>query len=413
LKGKTYTLNQEIKQQILKRVNVLSRQGFRVLAVAYKITSKQNDYTPNDEQNLVFSGLTAFVDPPKLTARESLQLLEKLGISLKILTGDNELVTLKVCQELKLSVNKDQVMIGSQMETLSSEALENLVKQKVIFARLNPEQKQQIISALKKKGCVVGYLGDGINDAPSLREADIGISVNNAVDVAKEAADFILLKKSLHSLSEGVKEGRKTFGNVTKYILMGTSSNFGNMFSVAIASLFLPFLPMLPKQILLNNFLYDTSQLTLASDRVDEEYLEHPRKWNINYIKHFMLIFGPISSLFDFLTYFIMLFVFRASIPLFQTAWFTESLITQSVVIFCIRTRRVPFFKSQPSRIFMTNLIFMMLVTLALPYIMPFAKFFGLVAPPKMFYLVLVEMVVIYLFLIEIVKKWFYRHYDL
>ncbi len=411
--GKILPLNREIKQKIMQRLDKLSQDGFRVLAVGFKEVKKAADYTPIAESDMVFLGLIAFYDPPKTGVQMSLQKLIKLGIRTKILTGDNEMVTQKICRDLGLNIEKNQIVISSQLTKLNETESEKVIKEGIIFARLSPDEKQRVITILKKQGNVVGYLGDGINDAPSLKSADIGISVNNAVDVAKETADFILLHKSLHMLADGVYEGRKTFANVMKYILMGTSSNFGNMFSVAGASIFLPFLPMLPKQILLNNFLYDSSQLTLAADNIDEEYIAKPRKWNISYIKKYMLIFGSISSIFDFMTYFIMLGIFRASVPLFQTAWFTESLISQTLVILSIRTRRLPFFKSKISWIFLINIILVIILTLLLPQIAKFRDIFGFVSPPIVFYLILLEMMVLYLILVELAKSWFFRKYNL
>jgi len=259
---------------------------------------------------------------------------------------------------------------------------------------------------------VVGYLGDGINDAPSLRAADVGISVNNAVDVAKEAADLILLHKDLHVLANGVEEGRKTYGNVMKYILMGTSSNFGNMFSVAIASFFLPFLPMLPVQILLNNFLYDMSQLSIPSDKVDSTYLHRPKKWSLSFIRHFMMVFGPISSIFDLLTFGLMLFVFKASISLFQTGWFIESLTTQAMIIFVIRTKVIPFYKSKPSFWLVLTSIGVIGFSWILPFT-PLTNIFSFSHPPATFYLILILMVAVYMLIVEQTKKWFYKKYEL
>lgn len=411
--NKDLPFNSKVHREISERFDSLSEQGFRMLAVASRKISRQNDYTSQVERDLVFLGFTIFYDPPKATVRESLERLQKLGITVKILTGDNELVTKKICSEVGIKVTSDQLARSLDVEQLDDAGLGALAEKAVIFSGLTPEQKERVIVSLKHRGHVIGFLGDGINDAPPLNASDIGISVNNAVDVAKESADFILLHKSLRILSDGVAEGRKTFGNVMKYILMSTSSNFGNMFSVAGASLFLSFLPMLPKQLLLNNFLYDLSQVTLAVDRVDAEYISRPKKWNIKYIRQFMLMFGPISSIFDFLTYFAMLFVFKASVPLFQTTWFVESLVTQSIVIFSIRTRQVPFFKSIPSKLFFLNILGVILLTLALPHIPQLNRIFSFVPPPPAFYLVLAGFVVVYLLLTEFMKRWFYQRFEL
>lgn len=406
---KIIDITPELQEKINQRYNELSLEGFRVLGVAYKkIREERNVYSAADESDMVFLGFIAFVDPPKESAKESIRLLNKAGIELKILTGDNELVTRKTCEHLQLSVKG--VVLGNDMNQIDDEALAHIVEKTTIFARVTPAQKDRIMIALRGNGNVVGFLGDGINDAPSLRTADVGISVNNAVDVAKEAADIILLKNDLTVLDRGVLEGRKTFGNTTKYIIMGTSSNFGGMFSVAIASLLLPFLPMLPVQILLNNILYDFSQATIPTDNVDQEYVEKPKKLNIPYIRRFMIFFGPISSIFDFITFFIMLYIFNATAPLFQTAWFMESLATQTLVIFAIRTTKTPFYKSKPSRLLLLSTISVVLFNLILPFT-PLGALFGLVEPPLAFYGVLALLVTSYFLVVEFAKRWFYSKY--
>ncbi len=348
------------------------------------------------------------MDPPKETAKESLQLLSKAGVELKILTGDNELVTRKVCEHLGFEIKG--IVVGSEIAQMHDDALARVVEEANVFCRVTPAQKDRIINALRNNGHVVGFLGDGINDAPSLKSADVGISVENAVDVAKESADIILLQNDLRVLHDGVLEGRKTFGNTMKYIMMGVSSNFGNMFSVAGASLFLPFLPMLPIQILLNNLLYDFSQTTIATDNVDPEYIEKPKRWDITFVRNFMIFLGPISSIFDFLTFFIMLFIFNATEPLFQTAWFLESLCTQTLVIFIIRTRRVPFYKSRPSKLLLLSCLGIVGFALILPFT-PLGELFHFVKLPLIFFLVLIGLIGTYLLLTEIVKKWFFKRY--
>jgi Mg2+-importing ATPase len=405
-----HELSDTIKKKIHQRFHDLSLQGFRVLAIATKPIHAKDSYTTEDESELVFLGLMAFLDPPKESAGQALLLLKTYGIEIKILTGDSELVTQKVCSDLGLEV-KD-VVTGEHLKNLTSEQLFHLVRKTTIFARLNPMQKEQIILSLKKHNVVVGYMGDGINDAPSLQAADIGISVNNAVDVAKESADMILLRKDLHVLKDGILEGRKTYGNIMKYIMMGTSSNFGNMFSVAGASIILPFLPMLPIQILLNNLLYDLSQLTISSDHIDTDYLKLPKKWDIGSIKHFMLIFGPISSLSDFLTFFILLKVLNAQSALFQTGWFVESLLSQTIIIFSIRTSVVPFFKSKPSLLLVISSIIVAIIALILPF-SPVANLFSFVAPPIRFYIYLPFIMFFYLFSVEIAKLWFHKSFTL
>jgi Mg2+-importing ATPase len=411
LGGNTLNLTSDLQKKIEQKYYELSSEGFRVLAVSYKKVGREKQvYSINDENDMVFLGFIAFIDPPKETARESLQLLSKAGVELKIITGDNELVTRKICEQLGFEIKG--VVLGGEIAQMQDDALARVAEEANIFARVTPTQKDRIIRALRNNGHVVGFLGDGINDAPSMKTADVGISVDNAVDVARESADIILLQKSLRVLNEGVLEGRKTFGNIMKYIMMGTSSNFGNMLSVAIASLFLPFLPMLPIQILLNNFLYDLSESTIPTDNVDPEYAEKPKRLNIPFIRKFMLFLGPISSIFDLLTFFIMLVIFNATVPLFQTAWFLESLATQTLVIFVIRTAKSPFYKSRPSRL----LLFSSLVIVVFAFLMPLTPLgalFGFVEPPIMFFVLVLGLIGTYLMLVEIVKKWFYKRYAL
>jgi Mg2+-importing ATPase len=292
-------------------------------------------------------GFVAFLDPPKRAAKEVLSHIKSMGIEIKVITGDNELVTKKICSEVDLDVKG--IILGNHIDTLSDDALKIVAEKTTIFARFSPEQKNRVIRALKSNNHVVGYMGDGINDAPSLKAADVGISVDNAVDVAKESADMILTHKSLHELRDGVLEGRKTFGNTMKYIMMGISSNFGNMCSVLAAVIFLPFLPMLPIQILLNNLIYDLSQITIPTDNVDEEYIQKPKKWNIKFIRKFMFVFGSLSSLFDFFTFYILWKFAQSSPHIFQTGWFLESLTTQTLVIYIIRTKKIHFMQIMQS----------------------------------------------------------------
>ncbi len=354
VRGQVVVPNSELRKRVEGMYYDLSLQGFRVLGVAFKaLTPEETSYTIDDEHDMVFLGFVVFFDPPKVSTKETLALLKRARIELKILTGDNELVTESVCSHLGFDIKG--IVTGNEIVGMTDDKLSLLVEEANVFTRVTPDQKDRILTILKENGHTVGFLGDGINDAPSLKEADVGISVDTAVDVAKESADIILLRKDLTILGEGVLEGPRTFGNTMKYIMMGTSSNFGNMFSTTGAAVFLPFLPMLPTQILLNNLLYDTSELGIPTDNVDGEYVERPRKWEIRFIRDFMLAFGPISSIFDFLTFGIMIFLFSAGTPdkaaLFQTAWFVESLSTQTFVIFVIRTRKIPFFRSRPGRI--------------------------------------------------------------
>jgi Mg2+-importing ATPase len=388
----------------------LSSQGFRVLGVSYRRAEEKPAYSVKDERDMTFLGFIAFMDPPKESSKESLQLLKNAGIELKILTGDNELVTRKVCEQLGFEIKG--VVLGGDVAKLQDNALTRIAEKANVFARVSPAQKDRIMSALRRNGHVVGFLGDGINDATSMHTADIGISVENAVDVAKESADIILLQKDLTVLSAGALEGRKTFGNTMKYILMGISSNFGNMFSAAGASVFLPFVPMLPTQILLNNMLYDISEVTIPTDNVDQEYIQKPKRLDTTYIRNFMLFFGPISSIFDFLTFFIMLQVFNgyANVSLFRTAWFIESLCTQTLVIFAIRTRKSPFYKSRPSKpLFLTSLI-VVGIAVIFPFI-PLASLFEFATPPIIFYGILAGFVGAYVVLVEILKRLFYKRY--
>lgn len=389
--------------------NNLSADGFRVLAIAYKDFDQTKDkYTKDDEQDLILKGYIAFLDPPKPSARRTIETLKSLGIDFKVLTGDNELVTKKICGDVGLDIKG--FATGEQVEKASDKDLRELVKTTTVFARLSPLQKERVIHALHENKHIVGYLGDGINDAPALKSADVGISVNNAVDIAKESADIILLKKNLLVLVDGVIEGRKTFGNILKYIKMGASSNFGNMFSMTGASLFLPFLPMLPIQILLNNLLYDISQIAIPSDEVDKEYLMKSRPWNVGYIKKFMLFIGPVSSIFDFATFGILWFIFHAQQPLFNTGWFLESLCTQTLVIHIIRTGKIPFIESKPSQFLIFTSIYIVTIGLILPFI-PLGKYFGFVQPPPLYFLALFIIVAIYLCLVQFVKSWFIKRY--
>jgi Mg2+-importing ATPase len=405
-KGGVSPLEGERRDAVLAKYQELSAQGYRVLAVAEKdVEQGVVAFTTADEAQLTLVGFVAFLDPPKESALEALHLMDEAGIKVKIVTGNNELVTKKVCEQLGYKI--DRLVLSSEMDKLDNLAFARVVEEANVFARVTPAQKDRIITTLKGNGHVVGFLGDGINDAPSLKVSDVGISVDTAVDVAKEAADIILLQKDLKVLHDGVLEGRKTFGNTMKYTMMGTSSNFGNMFSVAGASLFLPFLPMLPIQILLNNLLYDFSELTIPTDNVDPEYIQEPKKWDTQFIRRFMLIFGPISSIFDFVTFFILLFVFNADASVFQTAWFVESLSTQALIIFVIRTRRIPFFRSRPSGPLVASTLVVVLIAFVLPYTI-LGPLFQFVQLPLTFYLAVLGIIAAYLLLVEVVKVAFY-----
>jgi Mg2+-importing ATPase len=386
----------------------LSILGYRILAVASRNAEAKPSYHTEDERDLTLLGLLIFTDPPKKDALEAINKLKEMGVEVKILTGDNELVAKTICDELKVPVKK--LVSGSDLMQMSWTEIKKIVEETTIFARITPEQKLDIIKALKANGHVVGFGGDGVNDAPALYEADVGISVDTAVDVSKEAADIVLLEKDLLVLSDGIKEGRRIFGNTIKYILMGTSSNFGNMFSAAAASVFLPFLPMAAMQILFMNLLYDVANMTLPTDNVDEEYIKAPARWDIKFVRKYTLFFGPFSSLYDFLTYGIMLFIFGAATnqALFQSGWFVESFWTEVLVIFVIRTRRIPFFTSRPGK----WLILLTLSCVAIGTIIPFTylgSFLGFTALPLEYWGLLILMVTTYLFLVDAGKVFFYK----
>ncbi|MBT1001743.1 magnesium-translocating P-type ATPase [Paenarthrobacter sp. DKR-5] len=379
--------------------------GSRVVAVATRPAPGLQTVEPSDEHDLQLAGFLIFLDRPKANAAESLERLASLGISVKIATGDNPRVAEKVCADLGL--DSGGTLTGSQIDELSDTALAAAARTASIFARVSPEQKARLIRLLRQEGRAVGFLGDGVNDALALHQADVGISVDSATDVAKDAADIVLLAKDLGVLAEGVMEGRRIFANTIKYVLMGTSSNFGNMFSAATASVALSFLPMLPGQILLNNLLYDSGQLAIPGDRVDKEQLYAPSHWNIGFIRRFMVLFGPISSLFDFATFALMLFAFHAVPGEFRAGWFIESIATQTLIIFAIRTRRVPFLRSRPSAGLLAASLGVVALGIFLP-LSPLAAFLGFDPLPVPFFIALLAMIVVYLVLVELAKQWFF-----
>jgi Mg2+-importing ATPase len=415
-----------IKNDLLEEYEALSNDGYRVLAIAYREFPRTKQvFSVADESDLILLGYLAFLDPPKDSAAKAITLLREAGVSTKILTGDSALVTRKICHDVGL--NADRVIIGDQLLGLSEDQLGELAEKHHVFARLSPSQKESIIIALQKRGHVIGYMGDGINDAPSMRVADVGISVDTAVDVAKESADVILLEKSLVVLEEGIIEGRKVFGNIIKYVRMSASSNFGNMFSVVGGSWFLPFLPMAPIQVLLNNLLYDVSQVGIPSDKVDEEYLTTPRKWNIANIRRFMMIIGPMSSLFDYATFFLMLYVFNCSLfsaagtsaaektyyeSLFHTGWFVQSILTQTLIVHIIRTRKIPFFQSIASPFLLGTTLAVMAAGAFLPY-SPFAAYLGFVPLPASYWYWIGGFLLGYAFITHHVKVWFHKKYGI
>lgn len=408
--GRKQMIDTEAKKLAFSYYEKLSSDGFRVLALAIKTPLKEKPkYTTEDENGLTFVGFISFLDPAKKDAGKVLGTLVQYGVEVKVITGDNELVAQKICREVGMDI-KD-IILGKDIRTLTDDALAIRAERTTIFARFSPDEKNRIITALRSRGHVVGYMGDGINDAPSLKAADIGISVENAVDIAKETADIILTEKSLQAIISGITEGRKTFGNTMKYIMMGLSSNFGNMFSVLGAIFYLPFLPMLPIQILLNNFIYDFSQITIPSDNVDDDWISLPRKWNLSSVKKFMYIFGPISSLFDFLTFFVLFSVFHLGQSGFQTGWFIESLATQTLVIHVIRTKHLPFVKSKASKFLTTSTIAAVAVGWFIPFT-PLGKVFGFFPLSFPIIFTIIGIVLAYLITVEIVKRIYYKKYD-
>ncbi|MDX2169946.1 MAG: magnesium-translocating P-type ATPase [Deltaproteobacteria bacterium] len=380
----------------------LSAGGYRVLAVASRPAPPAAAYGVADERDLVLAGFATFLDPPREGAAETLAALRRDGVEVKILTGDNPLVTERICRDVGLTAGT--IVLGDEIDQMTDPALAAVAQRTTVFARITPVQKTRIVRALRAHGHVVGCLGDGINDAPALYAADVGISVHNAVEVAREAADIILLDRDLSVLHEGVVEGRRSFGNIMKYVLMGTSSNFGNMISMALASLVLPFLPMLPLQILVNNFLYDVSQIAIPSDAVDQASLVKPRRWNVAFIRRYMLLVGPISSLFDFLTFAVMLGVFHAGEALFHSGWFVESLATQTLVIFVIRTMARPW-RSRPSPALAAGVLSAAGIGVALPFTRV-GGWLDLVPLPPALLLFLLAMTLAYLACVELAKQW-------
>jgi Mg2+-importing ATPase len=403
--GQTRPLDAAAQERCTATFQALGERGMRVLAVAFRDVEVRSGYSVQDEAGLVFAGFLAFVDPPLAGVAETMQALARDGITVKILSGDNECVARHVCTQV--GIDPGRIVLGEEVDALSDIGLAALAERSTIFARMSPAQKHRVVLALKGRGHVVGFLGDGINDAPSLHAADIGISVVNATDIAKDAADILLRERRLDVLHDGVIEGRRAFANVMKYLLMGTSSNFGNMFSMAAGVLFLPFLPMLPMQILLNNFLYDLAQVTIPTDRVDDAQLHGPQRWDIRLIRNFMLLIGPISSIYDFLTFFALLKFFHAGEAFFHTGWFVESLATQTLVLFVIRTFGNPL-RSRPSAPLVATTLTVVAVALALPFT-PWAAVLGFTALPAAFFAFLAAATATYLVIVEIAKRWLLR----
>jgi Mg2+-importing ATPase len=429
--GDIFPMEPILVGDLVEQVNDLSEDGFRVLAVATRKVDKKAAYSKADEAELVLTGYLAFLDPPKDTAAKAITVLRQQGITVKVLTGDNDLVTRKVCTEV--GINAEKIVLGSQVETMSDPQLAEAVENTDVFARLSPAHKQRIVQALQRKGHVVGFMGDGINDAPALRAADVGISVDNAVDIAKESADVILLEKNLMVLEEGVVEGRKVFVNILKYIRMGASSNFGNMFSVIGASAWLPYVPMAPIQVLSNNLLYDFSQVPIPTDNVGAQQITKPLPWNMGAIAKFIVFIGPISSIFDYTTYAIMWFVFKCNdlglVPppelaarylgvtdpektyaaaLFHTGWFVESLMTQTLIIHVIRTNMIPFIQSRASWQLTMTTVLIMAFGAWLPF-SPLAPTLGFVPLPPLFWWLLLATLLCYVGLTQVIKVWLVR----
>jgi Mg2+-importing ATPase len=420
-----YPLIDFVKNDLIEDYKDLSAEGYRVLAIAYREFPRSKEvFSSADEKGMILLGYIAFFDPPKESAMKAVEALASLGVTVKILTGDNELVTQKVCRDIGLEVKK--VLIGPEMGALSDTELSTVVRETTVFARLSPTQKETVIKVLRTQGNVVGFMGDGINDAPALHAADVGISVDSAVDVAKESADIILLERSLMVLKDGIVEGRRVFANIIKYIRMGASSNFGNMFSVVGGSYFLPFLPMAPIQILANNLLYDISQTGIPSDSVDEELVSKPRKWDIKDIGKFMVYIGPVSSIFDYSTFFVMLYFYgcwhfkdaNVSVgmksyyeALFHTGWFVESLLSQTLIVHIIRTSRIPFLQSRASVVMSMTTLTVMATAVTLPYFPPAANLLGLVPLPMSFWFWMAGFMFTYTIITHLVKKWFDSKY--
>ncbi|MDW8129439.1 MAG: magnesium-translocating P-type ATPase [Bryobacterales bacterium] len=410
---KPYPLDEHRRETARKLVRELNEEGFRVIAIAFRrFPLGRGRYTREDERGMTLAGFMAFLDPPKDSAAPAIRALQEHGVEVKVISGDNEVVTARVCREVGLEIRG--ILLGPEMARMSDEELTEAVQKNNVFARVPPEGKARIVRALQAAGNVVGFLGDGINDAPAIKQADVGISVNTAVDIARESADVILLEKSLMVLEEGVLEGRRTFGNVYKYIRMGTSSNFGNVFSVLGASAWLPFLPMQPVQLLTQNLLYDLSQTAIPFDRMDEEYLKVPRRWEASGIARFMLFMGPVSSIFDYVTFCLMWFFFWARTPetqsLFQSGWFVEGLLSQTLIVHIIRTHKVPFLESRaaPPLALLTALV--MLAGLLIPF-SGFGRTIGLQPLPPVYFPFLVLILASYVFLAQIVKNWYARRY--
>jgi len=406
-------LDNDKRQAILETSKKLNKEGLRVLLVAVRIFDERPlTYTISDESNMIVAGFIGFLDPAKPSAKPSIEALLKLGVTLKVLTGDNEIVTKKICRDVGIPIN--HILLGNELEKIGDQELTDRIDEITIFAKLSPAQKSRVVRVLQAKGHTVGFMGDGINDAAALRDADVGISVDTAVDIAKESADIILLEKDLMVLRKGVIYGRRTFGNIIKYIKMTASSNFGNMFSMLGASAILPFLPMLPIQILVQNLLYDISQISIPWDRMDAEYIEKPRKWDASGISKFMVYIGPISSIFDYATYALMWFVFKANSPvhqdLFQSGWFVEGLLSQTLIVHMIRTKKIPFIQSWATTPVLALTTAIMAIGIFLPF-SGFANALHMVPLPLSYFPWLIGILLSYCILTQLIKSWFIKKF--
>ncbi|HCL84590.1 MAG TPA: magnesium-translocating P-type ATPase, partial [Chitinophagaceae bacterium] len=409
-----FPMDDHYRQTILNTSKKLNKEGLRVLLVAVKeFEERPLTYSIADESNMVVAGFIGFLDPAKPSAQPSIEALQKLGITLKVLTGDNETVTKKICRDVGIPINN--ILSGNELEGMTDEALMHQIDDISIFAKLSPAQKSRVVKVLQAKGHTVGFMGDGINDAAALKDADVGISVDTAVDIAKESADIILLEKDLMVLRKGVIYGRRTFGNIIKYIKMTASSNFGNMFSMLGASAILPFLPMLPIQILIQNLLYDISQISIPWDRMDAEYIETPRKWDAGGISRFMIFIGPISSIFDYAAYALMWFVFKANSPqhqsLFQSGWFIEGLLSQTLIVHMIRTKKIPFFQSWATAPVLALTTAIMAIGIYIPF-SGFADALKMQPLPAGYFPWLIGILLVYCLLTQFVKNWFIRKFQ-
>lgn len=412
-KGEVLPIDDKIREEVLMISNKLNEQGLRALAVAQKNRVRDTStFGIEDEQDMVLIGYVAFLDQPKESSKHAISALHSHGVRVIVLTGDNEKVAIAVCKQVNLETNG--YILGSDIDNYSDEDLKEAIKKVNLFAKLSPSQKVRVVRLLQELGHVVGYMGDGINDAPSLSQADVGISVDGAVDIAKESADIILLEKSLMVLEEGVIEGRRTFGNIIKYIKMASSGNFGNMFSVLFASIFLPFLPMVPIQILTQNLLYDFSQIAIPFDKMDDEYLKAPQKWDTKSIKRFMYWFGPLSSLFDIISFLVLFFAFKANSiatqATFQTGWFMVGLLTQTLIVHLIRTAKVPFIESRASKALLISTLLISLIGIIIPYT-PLGTALDMVSMPLIFIPVLLGIILLYAIMVQVLKKIYIKKY--